>query len=320
MNPVLHHGDALNAYHHWPTPTLIISDGAYGVAGFPGDPRTPDRLADWYRPHVQAWTAAATNRTSLWFWNTEIGWANTHGLLAEHGWRYVQTCIWDKGAGHIAGRVNTRTVRTFPVTTEIAVLYERYDASRLAGRSQDMRDWMRDEWARTGLPWREANTACGVKDAATRKYLAADDTWYMPSPDKFRALADYANTHSNPDGRPYFAGDPEQPDHTEWDRRVWNYVDGLRNVWTRPTLRGTERVRTPDGKNLHLNQKPLDLIEPLVLASSDPGDIVWEPFGGLGSATIAATIHGRFGYIAEQNPDYVPVLTERLTACSDRSG
>ena len=42
----LRHGDALDGYTSWPTPATIISDGAYGVGGFPGDPRTPDGLAD----------------------------------------------------------------------------------------------------------------------------------------------------------------------------------------------------------------------------------------------------------------------------------
>ena len=34
---LLHRGDALDAYPGWPAPTAIISDGAYGVRGFPGD-------------------------------------------------------------------------------------------------------------------------------------------------------------------------------------------------------------------------------------------------------------------------------------------
>ena len=56
----LHFGDALDAYSEWPTPNVIISDGAYGVGGFPGDPRTPERLAEWYEPHVKAWSERAT--------------------------------------------------------------------------------------------------------------------------------------------------------------------------------------------------------------------------------------------------------------------
>lgn len=71
-------GDALDFYDTWDTPTTIISDGAYGVGGFPGDPRTPADLPRWYEPHIAAWSAKATLATTLWLWNTEIGWANIH--------------------------------------------------------------------------------------------------------------------------------------------------------------------------------------------------------------------------------------------------
>ena len=80
--------DALTRYELWPAPTVIISDGAYGVAGFPGDPPTPAGLAEWYEPHVRAWLARALPETTLWFWNTEIGWATVHPILARHGWEY----------------------------------------------------------------------------------------------------------------------------------------------------------------------------------------------------------------------------------------
>lgn len=101
-------GNVVRAYGGWPSPTTIISDGAYGVRGFRGDTTGPEGLADWYRHHVEAWSQAATPATTLWFWNTEVGWANVHPLLEAHGWSYVQTITWDKGVGHIAGNVNGR--------------------------------------------------------------------------------------------------------------------------------------------------------------------------------------------------------------------
>ena len=114
----LHRGDACGAYVEWPRPDLIVSDGAYGVGGFPGDPRTPDKLAEWYAPHVESWSKYALPATTLWFWNTEIGWATVHPLLAANSWEYAQTVVWDKGIGHIAGNVNGDTIRRFPVVTE----------------------------------------------------------------------------------------------------------------------------------------------------------------------------------------------------------
>src|SRR5579885_1496531 len=76
-------GDVVDAYSGWPTPALIVSDGAYGVGGFPGDPRSPEGLADWYQQHVEAWSKHAAAATTLWFWNTEIGWATVHPVLSQ---------------------------------------------------------------------------------------------------------------------------------------------------------------------------------------------------------------------------------------------
>ena len=79
----LHHGNVSEIYSEWPAPDLIISDGAYGVRGFRGDTADVAGLVDWYQPHVLEWAKAAKPSTSLWFWNTEVGWATVHpGILA----------------------------------------------------------------------------------------------------------------------------------------------------------------------------------------------------------------------------------------------
>src|SRR5260370_32865547 len=169
---VLFRGDALSAYRSWPTPVTIISDGAYGLGGFHGDPRTPESLEEGYRPHIKIWSERAHLSTTLWFWNSEIGWATVHPLLVQHGWEYVEAVVWDKGIGHIAGNVNGETIRQFPVVTEMCVFYRRQltlPAHR--GIVMPAREWLRHEWRRAGLPLARANEACGVRNAATPKYL-----------------------------------------------------------------------------------------------------------------------------------------------------
>ena len=169
-------------YNAWARPTCIVADGPYGVSGFPGDLRTAATLADWYRPHVAAWSRRSTPETTLWFWNTELGWASVHPVLDELGWEYRSCHVWDKGLGHIAGNANSETLRKLPVVTEVCVQYVRRAEFLVEGRLASMRDWLRHEWKRAGLPMALANAACGVKNAATRKYLTADHLWYVPAP------------------------------------------------------------------------------------------------------------------------------------------
>ena len=298
----VHFGRAEDHYDAWPAPTCIISDGPYGVSGFPGDEHTADTLLDWYRPHVSAWSSRATAQTTLWFWGTELGWATVHPLLAAEGWEYRCCNIWDKGMSHVAGNANTQTLRKFPVVTEVCVHYVRGQTFSSAGRELSMQDWLRSEWQRSGLPFRLANAACGVLNAATRKYLTADHLWYYPPPDAFVRLAAYANRHGKPEGRPYFSADGTRPVAAEeWAAmRAKFYCDvGITNVWREPQVAGQERIQGARNgmkykfRSLHGSQKPLCLVELAIRASTDKGDVVWEPFGGLCPGAVVCYHLGR---------------------------
>lgn len=328
----LHRGDAADAYLDWPEPSLILSDGAYGVGGFPGDPRTPECLSDWYEPHVAAWSKAARPATTLWFWNTEVGWATVHPRLMYHGWEYVETIVWDKGIPHIAGNVNGDTIRQFPVVTEVCVFYRRRLEFGTNDGIQSARQWLRYEWQRAGIPLHRANEACGVKNAATRKYLTQDWLWYFPPPEMLEKLVAYANQHGDPAGRPYYSLDGSAPvTGEEWAalRHTWRHQHGVTNVWQAPPLNGSERFRGngvrsaprvyKPGKQaaVHLNQKPLEFMRRIIKAATRPGDVVWEPFGGLASAAVAAVELGRFAMVAENVGHFADLAEERLTQAQE---
>lgn len=309
----VHFGDSLDYYEHWQTPNCIVSDGAYGVLGFEGDTSDHTGMAEWYEPHVAAWSEAATAQTTLWFWNSEIGWATVHPVLEKHGWRYVNANVWDKGIGHIAGNVNTGKIRRFPVVTEVCVQYV-FEA-RMDG--QLLKHWLLAEWKRTGLPVRTANKACGVADAATRKYLDQGHLWYWMPAEMFEKLVSYANEHGNPEGRPYFSQDGKRPmtaDEWRQTRTHFECPHGLTNVWHRGAVRGEERIKTSgsSGRAVHLNQKPLDLITRIIEATTKANEVVWEPFGGLFTASVAAQRLGRRAFGAEIDGTYYQYGVERL--------
>jgi DNA modification methylase len=299
----LHFGDSLKLYESWPSPAAIISDGAYGVLGFEGDPSDHLDVPAWYEPHARAWARAARPETTLWFWNSEIGWASAHPVLERHGFRYVSCNVWNKGVGHVAGNVNTQRIRRFPVVTEVCAMYV-FEA-RVQGRP--LKEWLLAEWKRSGLPLRRANDACGVKDAAVRKYFDQGHLWYFPPAEAMQRLSDYANEHGRREGRPYFSVDGTRPvNAAEWGkmRSKFSCPHGVTNVWERGAMRGGERIKTREGRAVHLNQKPLDLMQRIIEASTEPGDVVWEPFGGLFTGSLAARMLARRAYAAELDPTY----------------
>lgn len=310
----IYHNDIISLYEKWDSPVVIVSDGGYGISGFNGDPPTPVELPNWYRLHIKNWSNKATPLTTLWFWNTEIGWANVHPLLVEYGWQYVNCHIWDKGLSHIAGNSNTQTLRKFPVVTEVCVQYVKEAKFEINKQIFSMKEWLRAEWDRTGLPLNKANEACAVRNAATRKYLTKDHMWYYPPVEAFAKLASYANKYGKPDGRPYFSIDGKKPlSDAEWRRMRAKFFckTGITNVWKKPPLNGKERVKK-DNQNVHLNQKPLELIELIIEASSDTDDLVWEPFGGLCTAAIASYKLGRLCLSAEIDKHFYELSAERL--------
>jgi hypothetical protein len=310
-------GDVLDHYAAWPAPAVIISDGAYGVTGFPGDPASPDELPAWYTPHLAAWSRAALPNATLWFWGTEIGWATMHPQLVASGWLYRGLNVWDKGLAHVAGNTNTLTLRRFPVSTEVCAHYVR----EVKPGGVPMQRWIRQEWTRTGLTAVRADAACGVGEAASRKYLARGGQWYCPPPAMLAKLAAFANAYGDPAGRPYFEIEPGAPTSgpelealfTRY-RAKFHCPAGWTNVWNLGAVRASERLRDVAGDIAHGNQKPLGLMEVLLRASSDEGDVVWEPFGGLCTATVAASLLRRHGFAAELLPDVHEVARRRLRA------
>lgn len=331
----IHDGDVRDRYHTWPAPTVIVSDGAYGTGSFPGEPPSTSGLVEWYEPHVEAWTERATPGTTLWVWNTEIGWATIHPLIEEHGWSYRGCNIWNKGLSHIAGNSNTETMRKFPQVTEVCVQYVMEEV-RLSDGAQHLRNWLREEWQRAGLTVDEADEACGVRSAASRKYLANDEQWYFPPPEMFERLRAHANEHGDPDGRPYLVlpgdddgetgacerGDGERtwsecrPASLTEPCATFNLRAGVTNVWDVPQLGGEERVLNGDDDTAHLNQKPLSLMERVIRVSSERADTVWVPFAGTGTAAVAAKRLGRVPFAAERVPEYHALARERIDAAS----
>ena len=178
-----------------------------------------------------------------------------------------------------------------------------------------MKEWLRWEWIRSGLPLNQANQACRVKNAATRKYLTQDHNWYFPPATAFQSIADYANTHGHAEGCPYFSLDGMNPlTAEEWTRMraKFNLELGVTNVWSEGSVRGKERIRSPLGTFIHANQKPMRLIKRIITSSSSAHDVVWEPFGGLCTTAVVSADLGRQCFSAELLPTYFSAAATRL--------
>lgn len=311
-----------NLYEFWERPNVIISDGAYGVLGFKGDTNSPEGLPGWYEPHIREWSKKAKAGTTLWFWNTEVGFARIHPILEKYGWEYVNCNTWNKGIQHIAGNCNLKMLKSYPIVTEVCVQYVKKATFKINGEEGSLKDWLRYEWSRAGLTLHQANEACNIANAPSRKYLTKDHLWYAPPPQHFENLSNFANRYGTEGGMPYFSIDGKKPlSQKEYANlfATFNGKYGITNVWNTPPLHTKERVKiVGSSKYYHLNQKPIKLMELIISSSSYEGDVIWEPFGGLFSASLAGYLLNRKVYAAEIDESIYATGVHRFASIENR--
>jgi len=106
-----------------------------------------------------------------------------------------------------------------------------------------------------------------------------------------------------------------KPDARGQTRHVFHYAamrtaNGgrqMKNVWRLLTAGAGERRH-----GRHPTQKPLALVERALLASTDPGALVLDPFVGSGTTGVAAIATGRRFIGIEQDPGYAAIAGLRL--------
>lgn len=73
------------------------------------------------------------------------------------------------------------------------------------------------------------------------------------------------------------------------------------------------RFGRPTGRTVrHPTEKPVDLLAELIESSSRVGDVVLDPFAGVGSTGVAALLRGRRAVLIEVDERYANIAAERL--------
>ena len=79
------------------------------------------------------------------------------------------------------------------------------------------------------------------------------------------------------------------------------------DVWLIPNVKHNHIEKTS-----HPCQFPVELVERLVLSMTEPGDLVLDPYMGVGTTAVAAVLHGRRAAGAEIVEEYVQIARERV--------
>lgn len=87
----------------------------------------------------------------------------------------------------------------------------------------------------------------------------------------------------------------------------------MRSDWQIALCTGSERL-TFEGQKLHPTQKPEALLYRVILASTNPGEVILDPFFGTGTTGAVAKKLGRHFVGIERDPDYIRGAHARIDA------
>jgi len=91
----------------------------------------------------------------------------------------------------------------------------------------------------------------------------------------------------------------------------------MRSDWFLPICSGGERLKDNEGNKAHPTQKPESLLHRVILSSSNPGDVVLDPFFGTGTTGAVAKMLGRKFIGIEREQSYADVALSRINAIEE---
>ena len=86
----------------------------------------------------------------------------------------------------------------------------------------------------------------------------------------------------------------------------------MRSDWVLPICNGGERLKDANGEKAHPTQKPEALLHRVLVGSTNPGDVVLDPFFGTGTTGAVARMLGRDWIGIEREAAYREVATRRI--------
>jgi DNA modification methylase len=192
-----------------------------------------------------------------------FGYFRTLALLIPHFDKLEldlrQQILVDKGMRSVSGRA-TKNYKIFPNVTESIIF-------AIKDNKQFVKPFLKEYQEKQGMSAKEINEALGVKSNGGGMwsiYTGKNVCEQFPTRDLWTKLQSILKFD------------------LDYDKvaQTFNPQMGITDVWRDIDFYKEDRV--------HPTQKPLTLIKRLILASSNEGDLVVDPFAGSGSTAIAA--------------------------------
>jgi modification methylase len=196
---------------------------------------------------------------------------------------------WDKFADFAEYDAFTRAWlaaarRVMKPTATIVVIGSYHNIFRVGAILQDLGFWILND-----IVWRKANPMPNFRG---RRFTNAHETmiWAARSADAKAYTFNYEML------------------------KAGNEDCQVRSDWFLPICSGPERLKDETGRKAHPTQKPEALLTRVLLAASNAGDLVLDPFFGSGTTGVAARRLSRSFIGIERDPVYAEAARRRIDA------
>ncbi len=194
-----------------------------------------------------------------------------------------QQIIIDKGMRAVSGRA-TKTYKMFPNVTESVLFF-------IKDNKKFIKPFLKKQQEQLGLSAKDINEALGVKSNGGGMwsiYTGKNVCEQFPTKEIWEKLSNLLKFNL-----PY-----------QKIAQTYNAQMGVTDVWT--------DIDFYKEKRYHPTQKPQKLINRLMLASSNEGDIVLDPFSGVGSTQLVAIKQHRHYMGFELDKKYFDIAQQRI--------
>jgi len=309
-------GDCLEKMKDIPSETfdLIIADPPYFKTveeSWDRQWRTASDYLGWLESAAVEFGRVLKPTGSLYCFAAPKMAAKVEVMLEKH-FEILNQIVWEKPEGTGAFKYGAENLRRFVQKSERIVFCEQkkaFDSDSFPHEKLYL--YMEGERAKSGASKRDVNVALGFRESggmAGRKYFSRTE-FCLPTPERYEALQKaYPGCYRRPFAdlkeeyeaarkrvalgpKRHFALTPEIQ-HSD----VWNFA-GVGH-----------RARS------HPCEKPEGLLRHIISVSTEPGDVVLDPFAGSGAALAAARSLGRGFLGIEADPEICASARDRASA------
>lgn len=270
---------------------MVIDPPYYNVVKDKWDKqwKTIDEYHDWCKLWIDELRRVAKYSCSMWIFGFPCKLMHLLPYIESRGFKLKQQIVISKGMRAVAGKTKA-TNRMFPTTTECAYYFHYDSGDYIANLLKEQKDKQGLSVGEINKILGKPNDGGGVFSAFTtnnkeRRSLPKEEYWETLSQIMvLPAYHDIVPTHNSQAGL----------------TDVWDDIDFYRDR----------------GKRIHPTQKPLSLIERIILTSSNPGDNVLDIFSGSGTTGVACKLNNRKFMGCEIDPTYYNLSQQRINETS----